>query len=161
MLWKSIPKKIDMKKNNFTQTSLFRIVGTATLLCIVTGCVGNLETVHVDMKDYSAEYVHPEKSNFQDDCGRFCKGGWLFADCREQAIHRGEIKEIYAAGKINESALFTEFGEIVAGIKLGRTSDDERIMVVLVGLGAHDVFVASRVYRIAREKNIGMIVRLN
>lgn len=59
------------------------VFGTLVALAVTSCGVGNLETVKVDMKDYQAEFIQPEKSDFQDDGARFCKGGWLL-DVKEK-----------------------------------------------------------------------------
>lgn len=85
----------------------------------------------------------------------------VLVDSAGQAAHRGEIKELVESGKIPENSLTPELGEIVAGKATGRTSDDEKILIVLVGLGAHDVFCASEAYKRAKAAGIGTAIDLN
>lgn len=84
----------------------------------------------------------------------------IIVDCWGQAEHRGELKLLVEAGKIAESDIAAELGDIAAGLKPGRTSPKERIMAVLVGLGAHDVYVAGQVYQRAKAAGVGLKVRL-
>ncbi|MEI6502302.1 MAG: ornithine cyclodeaminase family protein, partial [Armatimonadota bacterium] len=81
-------------------------------------------------------------------------------DCWGQAAHRGELKPPVDAGRLGESNIAAELGFIAAGLKPGRTSPQERLMAVLVGLGAHDVYVAGQVYQRAIATGVGQRVRL-
>ena len=48
--------------------------------------------------------------------------------------------------------LYAELGEVVAGKKPGRESQDERILAISIGLALEDVIVANRVYEMAVER---------
>lgn len=85
----------------------------------------------------------------------------IIADSVGQAAHRGEIKQLVESGRIPEASLTVELGSIVAGKAAGRTSGTEKILCVLAGLGAHDIFVASEVYRAAKARSVGLPVRLD
>jgi ornithine cyclodeaminase len=52
------------------------------------------------------------------------------------------MKPLIQAGKLGEDALYAELGEIAAGKKPGRESEDERIFGLPVGIGAHDICLA-------------------
>lgn len=84
----------------------------------------------------------------------------IIVDCWGQAEHRGELKPLVEAGQIAEGDIAAELGDVAAGKKPGRTSPNERIMAVLVGLGAHDVYVAGQVYQRALAAGVGLKVRL-
>ncbi|MEN6302597.1 MAG: ornithine cyclodeaminase family protein [Armatimonadia bacterium] len=84
----------------------------------------------------------------------------IIVDCWGQAEHRGELKPLVEAGQIAEGSIAAELGDVAAGKKPGRTSPQERIMAVLVGLGAHDVYVAGQVYQRALAAGVGLKVRL-
>ncbi|MCE5237412.1 ornithine cyclodeaminase family protein [bacterium] len=71
----------------------------------------------------------------------------IIVDCWGQAEHRGELKPLVEAGRLSEADVAAELGCVAAGVKPGRTSPQERILAVLVGLGAHDVYIAGQVYR--------------
>ncbi len=51
---------------------------------------------------------------------------------------------------------YADLGEIAAGLKPGRESDDERTMSINLGLALDDMATAIRVYRKAREMGIGV-----
>ncbi len=85
----------------------------------------------------------------------------IVVDSWAQAAHRGELKNLVDAGRLSEPDIAGELGAIVAGQEPGRRQRDERIVVVLVGLGAHDVRVAGVVYERARERGLGQRVCLD
>ncbi len=84
----------------------------------------------------------------------------IVVDCWEQAKHRGELKHLVETGQIAESDVSAELGAIAAGTKPGRTNPRECILAVLVGLGAHDVYVAGQVYQRAIAAGRGQRVCL-
>jgi len=84
----------------------------------------------------------------------------IVVDCWSQAGHRGELKRLTELGKVSEEDVYAELGFIAAGKKPGRNSQKERIMAVLVGLGAHDVFIAGQVYKRAVARGVGQRVCL-
>lgn len=85
----------------------------------------------------------------------------IIVDSWGQAAHRGELKKLAELGKLSEKNIYAELGFIAAGKKRARENDQERIMAVLVGLGAHDVFIAGEVYKKAVENKIGQKIQLD
>jgi ornithine cyclodeaminase/alanine dehydrogenase len=51
---------------------------------------------------------------------------------------------------------YADLGELAAGLKPGRESDDERTMSINLGLALDDMATAIRIYRRAREMSIGV-----
>lgn len=49
--------------------------------------------------------------------------------------------------------LYSELGEVVAGINPGRDSQDERILTINIGLALEDVIVADHIYKVAKDGN--------
>ena len=47
--------------------------------------------------------------------------------------------------------LYTELGEVVAGVKPGRESPEERILAINIGLALEDVIVAEHIYKVAKD----------
>jgi ornithine cyclodeaminase/alanine dehydrogenase len=84
----------------------------------------------------------------------------LVVDCWDQAAHRGELLPLVERGRITSADIAAELGDVAAGTKPGRTDPRERIMAVLVGLGAHDVYVAGQVYHRALASGRGQRVCL-
>jgi alanine dehydrogenase len=84
----------------------------------------------------------------------------IVVDSWDQASHRGEIKHLCESGQIRRSRIHAELGEIVAGKKPGRRSEQERILMVPVGLGAHDICIAHHLYHRAVAQGLGVRVDL-
>lgn len=55
---------------------------------------------------------------------------------------------------------YADLGELVAGLKPGRQSAEERTMAMNLGLAMDDMAVAPTVYKLAREKGLGTELKL-
>lgn len=73
------------------------------------------------------------------------KADLLYADSIKQASCLGEIHHGLASGLIDEKKISGEIGEIVLGLKPGRTYDDQITVADLTGLGVQDAATASLV----------------
>ena len=85
----------------------------------------------------------------------------IIVDSWGQAAHRGELKSLTELRKISEKNIYAELGLIASGQKIGRENSKERILAVLVGLGAHDVFIAKQVSDKAVKNGRGQKICLN
>lgn len=79
----------------------------------------------------------------------------IVVDHVEQCLHRGALRDVHAAGRLAAEGLHATIGEVVAGTAPGRTAPAERIVCVPLGVGAHDIAVATVAYRRARERGLG------
>jgi len=79
----------------------------------------------------------------------------IVIDDWEQASSSGEINVPLSKKVITRANIYAEIGEIVAGAKPGRVSQDEITVFDLTGLAIHDVITAWRAYEVAEEKGIG------
>lgn len=79
----------------------------------------------------------------------------VIVDNVEQCLHRGALKAVVEAGKLDRGDIYATLGEIVAGKRAGRESAEERIICVTIGMGALDVAVASLVYQKALASGVG------
>ena len=61
----------------------------------------------------------------------------VVVDLWHEVVHRGTplLAKLYTAGKIKEDRIYANIGEIVRGKKPGRTSREERIFYLPVGIG--------------------------
>ncbi len=82
----------------------------------------------------------------------------IVVDNWEQAQHRGSLAIPVERGLITRDRIWGELGDIVAGKLPGRESSDEHIVCCQVGMGSEDLAVASRVFEIASEANMGVKV---
>ncbi|MFA5621379.1 MAG: ornithine cyclodeaminase family protein [Thermovirgaceae bacterium] len=72
-----------------------------------------------------------------------------------QCLHRGALKGLVEAGKFRESDIDATIGEVVAGKKPGRLSEDDRVLCIPIGTGAMDIAVATVILERAKEKGMG------
>ena len=79
----------------------------------------------------------------------------VFVDSLDQASHSGEINVPWNEGKLTEKMLAGTLGEVIAGIRPGRTDDREITVFDSTGLSIQDMAVAHMVYERAIVEGIG------
>jgi ornithine cyclodeaminase len=80
----------------------------------------------------------------------------LIVDDWEQANReRKTINQLVLAGRLRQSDLHAELGDVVRGHKRGRETPDERILLNPMGMAIEDVACAAAVYRTARQQGSG------
>ncbi len=84
----------------------------------------------------------------------------IVIDDPAQAFHSGEVNVPLKLGIISEGDIYGTLGEIVAGIKPGRTDDGEITVFDSTGLAIQDVSTANHVYQQAVRKGIGTRLKL-
>jgi ornithine cyclodeaminase/alanine dehydrogenase-like protein (mu-crystallin family) len=72
----------------------------------------------------------------------------------------GDLLIPMSQGLFNKGHIYAELGEIVAGLKPGRTSDDEVTLFKSVGVAVQDVAAAGRVLAAAERLGLGVEVAL-
>jgi alanine dehydrogenase len=101
---------------------------------------GTMSAVELSLTDIMAKIV-------VDDWGQ-CKGGKF-----------GSLRAHVETGRLSEATLHAELGEIAAGKKPGRESDDETILFWHRGLSLSDIALGSAMLAKARAKGIGQRLR--
>lgn len=81
-------------------------------------------------------------------------------DILDQCASIGELHHVIASDLMTKQHVHAELGEVIAGIKPGRTSSDEIIIFDSTGMALQDVIAASTLYKKAVNKAIGRIVDL-
>ena len=81
-------------------------------------------------------------------------------DIVEQCASIGELHHAIASDLMTKQQVHAELGEVIAGIKPGRTSSDEIIIFDSTGMALQDVIAAATVYKKAVDKGIGRTVNL-
>jgi len=79
----------------------------------------------------------------------------IVADSLPQCLRLGEIHHAVQRGAISKEKVTSELGQITAGLKPGRTSDDEIIVCDLTGVGVQDIAAASLVLERALQDGKG------
>ena len=83
----------------------------------------------------------------------------IVADILEQCASMGDLHHAIAAGVVTRANVHAELGEIVAGKKPGRESDQEITIFDSTGMALQDVAIAALLYEKAQRQGSG--VRLN
>jgi alanine dehydrogenase len=81
-------------------------------------------------------------------------------DIVDQCASIGELHHAIASDLMSKQNVHAELGEVVAGIKPGRTSSDEIIIFDSTGMALQDVITAATVYTKAIDKGVGRIVNV-
>jgi alanine dehydrogenase len=77
-----------------------------------------------------------------------------------QASHSGEINVPLRRGLFTKEEVYAEIGQIVAGLKKGRTADQDITIFDSTGLGVQDLVTAARIFRLARTRKLGKEIEL-
>jgi ornithine cyclodeaminase/alanine dehydrogenase len=100
----------------------------------------------------------PDWRELDDETVRRSK---IVVDSKEAALaEAGDIIIPLKANRINESHIYAEIGEIVAGKKRARTNDDEVTLFKSCGLGVQDAATAYLAYKKAKEAGVGFEIEL-
>jgi ornithine cyclodeaminase/alanine dehydrogenase-like protein (mu-crystallin family) len=78
-------------------------------------------------------------------------GSKVVVDVLDQCAESGDLHHALRAGVLSRSNVHAELGEVVAGNKPGRTSQDETIIFDSTGMALQDVAVAALVYEKAAQ----------
>jgi alanine dehydrogenase len=84
----------------------------------------------------------------------------IVVDDWEQASHSGEINVPLSRGIITKDNIWAEIGEIVAGLKPGRQSEEEITVFVSTGLAVQDAVTAKIAYSKALATNVGRLIKI-
>ena len=95
----------------------------------------------------------PEKQEL--DAAVLARADKVVADRLEACLQNGEIHRAVAAGAITAGDVHAELGEIAAGNRPGRESDDEITVADLTGVGVQDAALAAFVVTQAEARGAG------
>jgi alanine dehydrogenase len=84
----------------------------------------------------------------------------VVADVLDQAATMGDLHHAIVAGAMRRDDLHAELGQVVAGVRPGRTADDEIFVFDSTGTALQDVVAAEVVYRTGVEMNVGLEIVL-
>jgi ornithine cyclodeaminase/alanine dehydrogenase-like protein (mu-crystallin family) len=85
----------------------------------------------------------------------------VVTDVTEQCATIGDLHHALALGRLTPDHVHAELGEIVAGKKHGRRSDDEIIVFDSTGMALQDVAAAARVFERAEATSRGVAIELS
>ncbi len=84
----------------------------------------------------------------------------LVADRLNQCLRLGEIHHAIEGGLLTREGVYAELGEIAAGMKPGRTRDDEITVADLTGVGIQDAEVSNLAVLEARKLGLGETIEI-
>ena len=88
------------------------------------------------------------------------KAAKIVVDDIEQSSHSGEINVPLSQGLISIEDIYCNLSDVVAGIKRGRSNDQEITVFDSTGLAIHDIICAKLAYNKAKEEGIKRTVPL-
>jgi ornithine cyclodeaminase len=100
----------------------------------------------------------PEKQELETEV--LARADLVVADHLDQCLRLGEIHHAVAAGRLRAGDVHAELGEIAAGLKPGRTSDDQITVADLTGIGVQDAAMADVVVAEALRRGLGGVLDL-
>lgn len=83
------------------------------------------------------------------------QGSKIVNDSIAQCVSRGETRNAIVAGVIRENDIYAEIGELLAGEKPLRVSEDEITIFDTTGMGIQDNVTAMIVYEAAKKRGLG------
>ena len=75
-----------------------------------------------------------------------------------QKSQYGQFAGMIQAGELRGEHIYGEIGEVVAGLKPGRESQEERILFWHKGFAISDIMIGNLAYHKAREKGVGTVL---
>ena len=98
---------------------------------------------------------NPEKQELEP---ALLGGSKLVVDLLAQSATIGELHHAIDAGVMTSADAYGELGEVIAGVKHGRTSPDEIIIFDSTGMALQDVITAAAVYEKAIKQGVGVLM---
>ena len=100
---------------------------------------------------------NPEKQELEP--GLLCRSK-IVVDLLEQCATIGELHHALNAGLVSREDVHAELGEVIAGVKPGRTSTDETIVFDSTGMALQDVVTAAAVYEKVMSQGAKSFIKL-
>ena len=101
--------------------------------------------------------VGADNENKQEIEPRLMAESKVVTDLTEQARKIGDLHHAITAGAMSVEAVHAQLGEVAAGLKPGRQSDEETIIFDSTGTGLQDVAAAIAAYHGAGRQNVGTL----
>jgi ornithine cyclodeaminase/alanine dehydrogenase-like protein (mu-crystallin family) len=79
----------------------------------------------------------------------------IIVDHLKQTSYIGNLRKWYPKGYFTDREVYAEIGEIVSSKKPGRTSENEIILYIPIGVSILDLACGSLIYKRAKEKGLG------
>ncbi len=126
---------------------------------IVTAISGQETILQADWIKDGALYCHT--GGLEDDFSVARKASKIVCDDWEVVKHRTQtISRMFKAGELTDRDIYANLGEIITGLKPGRTAPDEFIYFNTVGLSYVDVKLANHMAHKVLSKGLGTYMEM-
>jgi ornithine cyclodeaminase/alanine dehydrogenase-like protein (mu-crystallin family) len=144
-----------------TVSDLARAVAESDIVITCTTARGYFITREMVQPGTFVAGVGADNENKQELDPALLAASKLVTDLTEQCAVIGDLHHAVAAGTMSRADVHAELGEIIAGLKPGRTSDEEIIVFDSSGTALQDVAAAAAVYSRAVERGEGTFFSFN
>ncbi len=139
-----------------TSTDLEEVVRGADVVVTITPARGPIVKADWISPGTHVAAVGADKAGDQELEASLLKGARIFVDDIRQCRTDGEINVPLSEGIITEDDIAGEIGEIIAGRKPGRTSDDEITIFDSTGIALQDSAIVPLEYERAMAAGVGI-----
>ncbi|ASY71425.1 multidrug DMT transporter permease [Sinorhizobium fredii USDA 205] len=163
-LWARDGEKAEATASALAEKLGFPVKATIDPKAAVTGADIIITTTPSETPILKAEWLQPgqhvtamgsdaEHKNELDP--QAIAGATYVADSLKQTRRLGELHHAIAAGVVGLDAEFAELGQVIAGLRAGRTSAGEITIADLTGTGIQDTAIATLAFARANAANAG------
>jgi ornithine cyclodeaminase/alanine dehydrogenase-like protein (mu-crystallin family) len=133
---------------------LDQAVRHADLVVTATGLSADTPLVDADWLQHGATVC--ALGSYQEIDSRIISGAdRIYIDNWEAGRQRGNLAPMIRSGALTREEIDGEVADVVAGKIVGRTSGDQAVLIVLVGIGALDIALGAELLKQARLRGGG------
>jgi ornithine cyclodeaminase len=168
LVWARDPRKAESYASRMGQELGVRVRPVPTAEAVVRGAQVVVTTTPAREPLIRAEWLHPRlhitamgadaADKNELDPHIVLTADRFVCDRNAQSLKLGEMRAAVAAGLIGPDHVVDEIGEVCAGLKPGRQSEDEVTVCDLTGTGVQDTAIATHAFRVARDRGLGTVV---
>ncbi len=136
------------------EARLDHAVHQADLVVTATGLAADTPIIKADWLHRGAT-VCSLGSHQEIDSQIAAEADRIYVDNWEAARLRGNLAPMVRSGALTHERISGEVADVVAGKIAGRSSDDQTVLIVLVGIGALDIALGAELLSQARARRVG------
>lgn len=146
---------VNVRSPRFTlEARLDRAVHQAELVVTATGLAADTPIIDADWLRRGATVC--SLGSYQEIDARIAaEADRIYVDNWDAARQRGNLAPMVRSGALTRERIGGEVADVVAGKTEGRSSDDQTILIVLVGIGALDIALGAELLKQARAHGVG------
>ena len=129
-------------------------VHQADLVVTATGLAADTPIINADWLQRGATVC--SLGSYQEIDGQIAtEADRIYVDNWEAARQRGNLAPMVRSGALAHERISGDVADVVAGKIVGRSSGDQTVLIVLVGIGALDIALGAELLRQARARGVG------